>query len=156
MTVSTESAISGKVSKSMSGIARQPIADPISADPALARPKTNLAEPVSKLVGRDVDLRKIASPSTAHRLLTLTGAGGIGKTRLARAAARHLLPQFADGVWIAELAPLSDPGLVPATIAEAVGPSSPAARFSRMAWPMTQMVNGIYNGSRFEDVWLDK
>src|ERR1700731_4903980 len=51
----------------------------------------------------------------------LAGAGGIGKTRLGRAAARHLVPQFPDGVWIAELAPLSDPGLVPATVAKAVG-----------------------------------
>jgi DNA-binding winged helix-turn-helix (wHTH) protein len=111
----------GDVRALLAGPREQPIADPISADPALARSKTNLAEPVSKLVGRDVDLREITSLSTAHRLLTLTGAGGIGKTRLARAAARHLVPQFADGVWIAELAPLSDPGLVPATVAKAVG-----------------------------------
>jgi predicted ATPase/DNA-binding winged helix-turn-helix (wHTH) protein len=109
----------------------QPIAGSISADAALARPKTNLAEPISKLVGRDVDLREIASLSTIHRLLTLTGAGGIGKTRLARAAARYLLPQFADGVWIAELAPLSDPGLVPATVAKAVGLELPGGEISR-------------------------
>src|ERR1700736_5479358 len=82
--------------------------DIFGADRALTRAKTNLAEPVSKLVGRDVDLREITSLSTAHRLLTLIGAGGIGKTRLAQAGARHLLPQFADGAWIAELAPLSD------------------------------------------------
>jgi hypothetical protein len=41
----------------------------------------------------------------------LTGAGGIGKTRLALAVARRLLPKFADGVWVAELAPLADPAL---------------------------------------------
>jgi len=56
-----------------------------------------------------------------HRLVTLTGTGGIGKTRLALEAARHLLPQFADGVWIAELASLSDPQLVPVTVATALG-----------------------------------
>jgi predicted ATPase len=115
----------------LAGPREQPITDPISVDPGLARPKTNLAEPVSKLVGRDVDLREIASLSTAHRLLTLTGAGGIGKTRLARAAARHLLPQFADGVWIAELAPLSDPRLVPATVVKAVGLELPGGEISR-------------------------
>ena len=56
-----------------------------------------------------------------HRLVTLTGAGGIGKTRLALAAARRLLPQFPDGVWLAELSPLADPGLVPVTVAAAIG-----------------------------------
>src|SRR5438270_350954 len=65
--------------------------------------------------------RELLSLATAHRLVTLTGAGGIGKTRLALAAARQLLPHFADGVWLAELSPLSDPGLVPAAVAAAVG-----------------------------------
>src|SRR5271166_2050184 len=65
-----------------------------------------------------------ADPGTAiaaaHRLVTLTGAGGIGKTRLALAAARRLLPQFNDGVWLAEFSPIADPGLVPATVAAAI------------------------------------
>jgi predicted ATPase/DNA-binding winged helix-turn-helix (wHTH) protein len=121
----------GDVRALLAGPREQPIADSISADPALTRAKTNLAEPVSKLVGRDVDLREITSLSTAHRLLTLTGAGGIGKTRLAQAGARHLLPQFADGVWIAELAPLSDPRLVPCTVAKAVGLELPGGEISR-------------------------
>src|SRR6202011_4809481 len=51
----------------------------------------------------------------------LTGAGGIGKTRLGFEAARHLLPRFADGVWAIELAPLSDPELVPLAVATALG-----------------------------------
>jgi predicted ATPase len=57
----------------------------------------------------------------AHRLVTLTGAGGIGKTTLALALARELRPHFADGVWLAEFSALADPGLVPATVAAAVG-----------------------------------
>src|SRR5258708_38413670 len=121
----------GNVRDPLAGPPEQPIADSISADPALARPKTNLAEPASKLVGREGDLREITSLSTAHRLLALTGAGGIGKTRLAQAGARYLLPQFADGVWIAELAPLSDPGLVPCTVAKAVGLELPGGEISR-------------------------
>src|SRR5712671_2041895 len=121
----------GDVRALLAGPRKQPIADSISAGPALTRAKTNLAEPDSKLVGRDVDLREITSLSTTHRLLTLTGAGGIGKTRLAQAGARHLLPQFADGVWIAELAPLSDPRLVPCTIAKAVGLELPGGEISR-------------------------
>jgi predicted ATPase len=60
----------------------------------------------------------------------LTGAGGIGKTRLALAAARRLLPQFAAGVWVAELAPLGDPALVPAAIAAALGLEFPASAVS--------------------------
>jgi predicted ATPase len=66
-------------------------------------------------------LREILGLAAAHRLVTLTGPGGIGKTRLALAVARRLLREFADGVWLAEFSPLSDPGLVPATVAAAVG-----------------------------------
>ena len=75
-------------------------------------PPTNLPEPVSELIGRDDVLGEILSLASAHRLVTLTGAGGIGKTRLAVAAARRLLPQFPDGVWLAEFSPIADPGLV--------------------------------------------
>ena len=84
-------------------------------------PPTNLPEPVSELVGRDDVLGEILSLASAHRLVTLTGAGGIGKTRLAVAAARRLLPQFPDGVWLAEFSPIADPGLVPVTVAAAIG-----------------------------------
>ena len=84
-------------------------------------PPTNLPEPVSELVGREDVLGEILSLASAHRLVTLTGAGGIGKTRLAVAAARRLLPQFPDGVWLAEFSPIADPGLVPVTVAAAIG-----------------------------------
>jgi non-specific serine/threonine protein kinase len=89
--------------------------------PTPSRPPTNLPEPVSELIGRDAELDEILDLSTSHRLLTLTGAGGIGKTRLGFEAAQHLLPRFADGVWAVELAPLSDPELVPVTVATALG-----------------------------------
>jgi predicted ATPase len=79
----------------------------------------NVPEPVSEIIGRDDELREILSFIRGH--VTLTGPGGIGKTRLALAAARRLLPQFADGVWFAELAPLSEPTFVPAAIAATVG-----------------------------------
>jgi DNA-binding winged helix-turn-helix (wHTH) protein len=86
-----------------------------------SRPPTNLPEPVSELIGRDAELGEIVGLTASHRLITLAGAGGIGKTRLGIEVAQHLLPQFADGVWIVELAPLSDPELVPATVAAALG-----------------------------------
>jgi predicted ATPase/DNA-binding winged helix-turn-helix (wHTH) protein len=84
-------------------------------------PPTNLPERVSELIGRDAELGDIVGLTASHRLITLAGAGGIGKTRLGIEVAQHLLPQFADGVWIVELAPLSDPELVPATVAAALG-----------------------------------
>src|SRR5216683_3036645 len=89
--------------------------------PMPSRPPTNLPEPVSELIGRDAELDEILDLSASHRLVTLTGAGGIGKTRLGFAAARRLLPKFADGVWAIDLAPLSDPELIPVAVAAALG-----------------------------------
>jgi predicted ATPase len=85
--------------------------------PAPAPPPTNLPKPASELIGREDELREIVRLAAEHRLLTLTGPGGIGKTRLALEAARTLLPHFPDGAWLAEFSPLSDAGLVPATVA---------------------------------------
>jgi predicted ATPase/DNA-binding winged helix-turn-helix (wHTH) protein len=89
------------------------------AQPAL--PPSNLPEPLSELIGRDHSMREILNLFAANRLVTLTGAGGIGKTRLALAVARELLPQFADGVWLAELGSVSDPNLVPAAVTVVAG-----------------------------------
>jgi DNA-binding winged helix-turn-helix (wHTH) protein len=93
-------------------------------------PPTNLPEPIWELIGRDEELNEIQNLAVAHRLVTLIGPGGIGKTRLALATARRLLPKFADGVWMAELAPLADPALVPAAIAAALGLEFPAGAVS--------------------------
>ncbi|HEX3497904.1 MAG TPA: winged helix-turn-helix domain-containing protein, partial [Stellaceae bacterium] len=95
--------------------------DAATTEPGSPLPPTNLPAPVSELIGRDAVLEEILGLTAAHRLVTLTGAGGIGKTSLGLAVARHLLPKFADGVWVIELAPLSDPDLVPATVATALG-----------------------------------
>lgn len=91
------------------------------AQPASAPPPTNLPQPVSEVIGRASEVEEVLGLVGAHRLITLTGPGGIGKTRLAVAVARRLLPQFADGVWLAEFSPLSDPDLVPATVTAALG-----------------------------------
>ncbi|HEY2540730.1 MAG TPA: winged helix-turn-helix domain-containing protein, partial [Stellaceae bacterium] len=96
-------------------------ADAATTEPGSALPPTNLPAPVSELIGRDAELEEILGLIAARRLVTLTGAGGIGKTSLGLAVARHLLPKFADGVWVIELAPLTDPDLVPATVATALG-----------------------------------
>src|SRR5258707_3025912 len=106
--------VSARPDAQVSGGMPQPAATP-------SRPPTNLPEPMSELIGRDAELDQILDLSVSHRLVTLTGAGGIGKTRLGFVAARHLLPRVADGVWAIELAPLSDPELVPVTVATALG-----------------------------------
>src|SRR6202040_1614047 len=82
---------------------------------------TNLPVSTSDLIGREAELSEATELVTAHRLVTLVGAGGIGKTRLGREVARHLLRRFPDGVWVAELGLLSDPDLVPVTVATALG-----------------------------------
>jgi len=78
---------------------------------------TNLPAPVSELIGREDEIREVMNLVTKHRLVTLIGPGGIGKTRLGLEAARELLPSFPDGVFLAELAPLSKPELVPVAVA---------------------------------------
>ena len=85
-----------------------------------ATPPTNLPEAASELIGRDDELRELVHLAASHRLITLTGPGGIGKTRLALAVSRQLLSKFPDGVWLAELASVSDAGLVAVTVAAAV------------------------------------
>ena len=106
-----------------------PIADLLSAAAAAlpdAPPPTNLPAPTSELIGRAAALAEVTELLGVHRLVTLIGAGGIGKTRLGLEVARQQLPRHADGVWVAELAPLSDPGLVPVTVAVALGLTLPA------------------------------
>ena len=78
-------------------------------------------EPVSELIGREAELSQVTDLMRKHRIVTLTGEGGIGKTHLGIEIARHLLSEFPDGARIVELAPLSDPELVPVTVATALG-----------------------------------
>jgi predicted ATPase/DNA-binding winged helix-turn-helix (wHTH) protein len=82
---------------------------------------TNVPAPMSPLVGRSAELNELVAKLGVYRLVTLTGAGGIGKTQLALELARRVLLQFTDGAWIVELGPISDPELVPTTIARTLG-----------------------------------
>jgi predicted ATPase/transcriptional regulator with XRE-family HTH domain len=86
-------------------------------------PGHNLPPPTTRLIGREHELGVITTQlqSPAVQLLTLTGAGGIGKSRLALAAAATLVDDFADGAWFVRLAPVANPSQVVVAIAEAVG-----------------------------------
>ena len=81
----------------------------------------NLPAPASGLIGRTDVMRQLQDLLSAYRVITLTGPGGIGKTTLAIELARNALASFEGGGWLAELATLSDPALVPSAVAGALG-----------------------------------
>jgi predicted ATPase/DNA-binding CsgD family transcriptional regulator len=113
------------------------------ADPAVSMPAlpSVLADPavsmhgfpavLTSFVGRADAVNEVADQLGRHRLVTVTGPGGAGKTRLAGEVARHVADRFADGVWLAPLATVRDPAQVAATVAAALGlrdlPSEAAA-----------------------------
>ncbi len=82
---------------------------------------TNLPVPLTSFVGREAEMTEVRHLLQTTRLLTLTGPGGCGKTRLALEAATNLLDEYSDGVWWIELAALSDTALVPQAVATALG-----------------------------------
>jgi predicted ATPase/DNA-binding CsgD family transcriptional regulator len=83
---------------------------------------------LTSFVGRNTELSQVCELLSENRLVTLTGAGGAGKTRLAIEVAGRLSGGFSDGVWCADLAPITDPDLVPVTVARALGLPDQAGR----------------------------
>jgi len=83
----------------------------------------NLPAQLTSFIGREKEIAGLQDLilNRPAGLVTLTGSGGTGKTRLALRAAEQLLEQFPQGIWLVELAPLSDPDLVPRAVAEALG-----------------------------------
>ncbi len=81
----------------------------------------NLPRQLSSFIGREREMARVRELLTQTSLLTLTGTGGSGKTRLALHVAADLLEEFPDGVWLVELAPVLDPALVPQTLATVLG-----------------------------------
>lgn len=75
----------------------------------------------TSFVGRAADLDEVSRLLEAHRVVTLTGTGGVGKTRLAIEVAGLVADQFGDGVWFVDLAPITDPSMVPIVTARALG-----------------------------------
>ncbi|GAA2391539.1 BTAD domain-containing putative transcriptional regulator [Streptomyces glaucosporus] len=78
--------------------------EPRTGAPAVHRPRTNLPAPVTDLIGRSDSVDALRARVRASRLVTLTGPGGVGKTRLAAEVAARLAPEHRDGVWLVELA----------------------------------------------------
>ncbi len=91
----------------------------------LTAPPSNLPAAATSFVGRERDVSAARRALTSGRLLTLTGTGGIGKTRLALRIATESARDYADGVWFVELASVADPALVSVSIATAIGVRTP-------------------------------
>jgi hypothetical protein len=79
--------------------------------------KHNLPAPRTSFAGREGEILEVKRTLAMTRLLTLTGTGGLGKTRLALEVARDLVGVYPEGVWLVELAPLTEPELVVPTVA---------------------------------------
>src|SRR5882757_877570 len=81
----------------------------------------NLRPATTSLIGRESDVDAIKTAVRSHRLVTLTGVGGVGKTRLALEVAAQLADEFPDGVWLFELAAVTDPAAVPDAVGAVLG-----------------------------------
>jgi predicted ATPase len=88
---------------------------------ALDTTRGNLRPATTSLIGRESEVTDIAAALKAHRLVTLTGVGGVGKTRLALEVAARLADEFPDGVWFFDLAAVTDPAAVPDAVGAVLG-----------------------------------
>ena len=88
----------------------------------------NLPQQLTSFIGREKEIVEIRHLLSQTHLLTLTGSGGAGKTRLALQLGTEALPDYPDGVWLVELAPLADPALVPQTVASVLGQTEQAGK----------------------------
>jgi predicted ATPase len=94
---------------------------PSKSIPSSNKSNSNLPAPITTFIGREKEQSEVIRLITKHRLVTLTGSGGVGKTRLAIKVGEQILENYADGVWLLELASLNDPTLLPQTAAALFG-----------------------------------
>ncbi|HSO28418.1 MAG TPA: adenylate/guanylate cyclase domain-containing protein [Candidatus Sulfomarinibacteraceae bacterium] len=88
---------------------------------SLSTRRSNLPLQLTSFVGREKEVSEVEAFLARHRLVTLIGVGGTGKTRLMLEAAGRVADGFADGAWLAELAPITDPSQIPSEVARALG-----------------------------------
>jgi len=89
-------------------------------EPKLA-PRTNLPVPLTSFIGREKEIDEVLNLLEEKRLLTLTGSGGVGKTRLAIEATNKILSEYEDGIWWVDLVSMTDPSLVPQAVVKILG-----------------------------------
>lgn len=121
------------------GVAR---ADGEASPGTTARTPGNVPQHLPPLYGREEALASVVEMVRANRMVTITGPGGIGKTRLAQAAVHQMRSQFTAGVWLVELAPVQNGQHVAATIAQTLG-IQPQAR----SLPATELAAALHEGS---------
>lgn len=95
--------------------------DDFAALPSVDARLNNIPFQFSSFVGRKVELEEVSDALSMHRLVTIVGPGGIGKTRIAQHASRSLVDQFPRGMWLVELSTVQDPQLVPQAVGVVLG-----------------------------------
>jgi non-specific serine/threonine protein kinase len=97
------------------------MSQPVTVGKEEAEPQHNLPLQMTRFIGRQRECGQVRGLLDQHRLVTLIGPGGVGKTRLALRVAEDVVEEFTHGVWYVELAPVVDPGLVEQTVAVVLG-----------------------------------
>jgi non-specific serine/threonine protein kinase len=105
----------------------------VSESAVANQPGHNLPAEIDSFIGRGHEIEELKAMLRRRRLVTLTGAGGSGKTRLALRLASEMVSSFADGVWFVPLAPLADSALLPQAVAGALGVQTSSGRSLREA-----------------------
>lgn len=93
-----------------------------------AKPRHNLPTQNTSFIGREKEIKEVTDALSTNRLVTLTGSGGSGKTRISIQTAANVLERFSDGVWFVELASLTDQDFIPQTILTTLGVSEQAGK----------------------------
>jgi predicted ATPase/DNA-binding CsgD family transcriptional regulator len=107
--------------RALSSLAAERSGEPVSPAAPASRPVTPLPSPLTSFVGRRTERAELAAALRGPRLVTAVGPGGVGKTRLALAVAADVSERFADGVWYADLVPVTDSAMVASTVSAAIG-----------------------------------
>jgi len=107
-----------RFARGQAGFPLQDVPSPIS------QPQSNLPAQLTSFIGREKEQTEVIELINKHRLVSLIGMGGVGKTRLSIKVGEKLLQNFSNGVWMAEFAPIVNPDLIPQTVASIFGLSS--------------------------------